>query len=216
MSAASASPASQLQRVLVWDAPVRVFHWLMVLSFAGAYLTSESETWRLWHVTLGYTMVGLVVFRLVWGVMGTRYARFGAFIRGPRAVRDYLRTMVSGQPDHHVGHNPVGALSILAVLMATLLIGASGWAIYNDYAGEWLAQVHELVANTMMAVVAVHVLGVIVSSRMHNENLARAMVTGHKMGRAEQGIRSAWWSVAAIMAISVAAFWWLQWHSVAL
>lgn len=78
MNATSASPAKPLpsQRILVWDAPVRVFHWLMVLSFAGAYLTAESERWRLAHVTLGYTMAGLVGLRLVWGLIGTRYARF--------------------------------------------------------------------------------------------------------------------------------------------
>ena len=77
----SATPASS-RKVLVWDAPVRVFHWLMVASFAGAYLTAESERWRLLHVTLGYTMAGLVAFRIVWGLVGTRHARFASFVRG--------------------------------------------------------------------------------------------------------------------------------------
>ena len=90
MNTTSASPADAPdrrgtagRRVLVWDAPVRVFHWLMVLSFAGAYLTAESERWRLLHVTLGYTMAGLVVFRMLWGLVGTRHARFASFVRGP-------------------------------------------------------------------------------------------------------------------------------------
>ena len=75
---------------------MRVFHWLIVLCFAGAYLTAEHESWRLVHVTLGYTMAGLVVFRLLWGVVGTRYARFSNFVRGPRAVTAYIRGMLGG------------------------------------------------------------------------------------------------------------------------
>jgi cytochrome b len=96
----ASAPATQ--EVLVLDAPVRVFHWLTVLCFVGAYITAESETWRLLHVTLGYTMAGLVAFRVVWGVGGTRYARFGSFVRGPRAVLAYVRSMLVGKPEHHV------------------------------------------------------------------------------------------------------------------
>ena len=214
MSATSASPAKQ--PVLVWDAPVRVFHWLMVLCFAGAYLTSESEVWRLVHVTLGYTMVGLVGFRLLWGMLGTRYARFAEFVQGPGAVLRYLRTLLRGQPAHHTGHNPVGALSILAVLVLTLAIGATGWAGYNELAGEWVSELHEGVANTMLLVIAMHVAGVVLSSRMHHENLARAMVTGHKSGAQQDAIRSAWWSLAAVLLAAVGGFWWLQWHNAAL
>lgn len=214
MNALSASPAKG--PILVWDAPVRVFHWLMVLCFAGAYLTSESEVWRLVHVTLGYTMVGLVVFRLLWGVMGTRHARFSAFVAGPRVVLQYLGAMLRGQPAHHTGHNPVGALSILAVLLLTLAIGVTGWAGYNELAGEWVSEVHEGVANTMLIVVGVHVAGVVLSSRMRHENLARAMVTGRKTGTPQDAIRSAWWSLAIVMLLAVGSFWWLQWHSVGL
>ena len=79
---ATAGPGSPARRVLVWDAPVRVFHWLMVASFAGAWLSAESERWRLLHVTLGYTLAGLVVFRVLWGLVGTRHARFASFVRG--------------------------------------------------------------------------------------------------------------------------------------
>lgn len=86
--------------IFVWDLPVRLFHWLMVFCFAGAYLTAESERWRLVHVTLGYTMVGLVVFRLVWGIVGTRYARFASFVREPKAVASYLRSLMRGKPEH--------------------------------------------------------------------------------------------------------------------
>ena len=212
MSAPSAFPAER--QVLVWDAPVRVFHWLMVLCFTGAYLTSESEIWRLVHVTLGYTMVGLVAFRMVWGILGTRYARFGEFVRSPYRVAHYLRGLAQGQPAHFLGHNPLGALSILAVLALALGIGASGWAGYNELAGEWVAELHEGIANTMLLVIGVHVAGVVLSSRMHKVNLARAMITGHKAGPVDEGIHSAWWSLAVLLLIAVGCFWWLQWRSV--
>ena len=216
MSATSASPAKPTGRVLIWDAPTRVFHWLMVLCFAGAYLTSESEVWRLVHVTLGYTMVGLIGFRLLWGVIGTRHARFAAFVRGPQAVAQYLRGLRGGQPEHHTGHNPVGALSILAILALTATIGITGFVNYNELAGEWVAELHELVANSMVLIVGVHVAGVVLSSRLHGENLARSMVTGYKQADLSEGIRSAWWSLAALMLAAVLGFWWLQWHSAAL
>lgn len=111
------------RKILVWDAPVRVFHWLMVLSFAGAYLSAESERWQLLHVTLGYTMAGLVVFRILWGLIGTQHARFSAFVHGPRTVVRYLGTLLRGRPEHYTGHNPAGALAIVALLMLTLRCG---------------------------------------------------------------------------------------------
>ena len=213
MSTMSASPVKNPTKILVWDAPVRIFHWLMVLSFAGAYLTAESESWRLVHVTLGYTMAGLVAFRLVWGLTGTRYARFAAFVRGPKAVARSLHALLRGQPEHATGHNPAGAIAIVAMLGLTAAIGATGWAAYNDISGEWVAELHELVANAMLLVVGIHVAGVVVASWLHKENLVRAMVTGRKLGSPEDGIRSAWRILAIVMLASVVGFWYLQWQS---
>jgi len=200
-------------RILVWDAPVRVFHWLMVLCFFGAYVTSESERWRLLHVTLGYTMVGLVGFRILWGLVGTRYARFASFVRGPKAVTRYVGAILQGRPEHHTGHNPAGALAIIALLGLALAVAASGWATYNELGGEWLEEAHEAVANLTLLLVGVHVLAVVLSSRLHRENLVDAMISGRKPGKPEEGIRSAWRSVAAVMLIAVLGFWWLQWQS---
>ncbi len=201
------------RRVLVWDAPVRVFHWLMVLSFAGAYVTAESERFRLLHVTLGYTLAGLVIFRLVWGLAGTRHARFSDFVRGPAAIWRYLRSLVGGRAEHHVGHNPAGALAIVLLLGLSLAVTASGFVLYNQLSGEWMEDVHEAAANLMLAVVLVHVAGVAVSSWLHRENLVGAMITGRKTARPEDGIRSAWRSVAAMMLVAVVGFWWLQWQA---
>lgn len=200
-------------RILVWDLPVRVFHWLMVLCFAGAYLTAESERWRLLHVTLGYTMAGLVVFRLLWGLFGTRHARFSSFVRGPRALARYVGSLLRGQPEHFTGHNPAGAIAIVALLALALAVTASGWATYNEIAGDWLEEAHEAAANTMLAIIGIHVAGVLVSSWMHKENLVRSMISGRKNGTAQDGIRSAWKTVGALMIVAVAGFWYLQWQS---
>jgi cytochrome b len=199
-------------RVLVWDAPVRVFHWLMVLSFAGAYLTAESERWRLAHVTLGYTLAGLVAFRILWGLVGTRHARFASFVRGPAAVARYLGSLLRGRPEHHSGHNPAGALAIVALVSLALAVSASGWATYQDIGGHWLEEAHEAAASLMLAVVGVHVAGVVVGSWLHRENLVRSMVTGRKAASPQDAIRSAWRSVAAMMVVAVIGFWGLQWQ----
>ena len=217
MSTMSASPAesparaSGHERTLVWDAPVRVFHWLMVASFAGAWLTAESERWRLVHVTLGYTVAALVAFRIVWGFVGTRHARFAAFVRGPSAVARYLGALLRGAPERHAGHNPAGALAIVALLVLAALVTGSGWATDAGIAGDALGEVHEALASTMLALVAVHVAAVIVTSVLHRENLVAAMIHGRKRGAAGAGIRRPWRSVAAALVAGVLGLWWTQW-----
>lgn len=204
--------AAATGKVLVWDAPVRVFHWLLALSFAGAYITAESDSWRLLHVTLGYTVAGLVCFRILWGLVGTRHARFANFVRGPRAVARYLSAMLRGKPEHYTGHNPAGALAIVALLGLALAVGLSGWATYTERGGKWLEEAHEVVANLMLAVVAIHIVGVLVASRLHRENLVRAMFTGRKAGAPREAIGKAWAGIAALILAGVLAFWWYQWH----
>lgn len=205
--------ATTKTKILVWDAPVRVFHWLLVLSFAGAYLTAESERWRLVHVSLGYTMGGLVAFRILWGLLGTRYARFGSFVRGPSALMRYVRAVFAGRPEHHVGHNPAGAVAILLLLLLSIATVATGWAIYNDVGGKLLEELHEGAANFMLAVVGVHVVGVVLASWLHRENLVRSMVTGKKEGAPDEGIRRPWRPLALVLLVAVLGFWWLQWQS---
>ena len=199
-------------KILVWDAPVRVFHWLLVLSFAGAYLTADSERWRLVHVSLGYTMGGLVAFRILWGLMGTRYARFGSFVRGPGAVMRYGRALLAGRPEHHVGHNPAGAVAIVLLLLLSMALVGTGWALYNDVGPAWLGGLHDVAANIMLVVAGVHVVGVALASWLHRENLVRSMVTGKKEGTPNEGIRNAWRPVAVLIVLAVLGFWWLQWY----
>lgn len=199
--------------VLVWDAPVRVCHWLMVLCFTGAYLTAEHERWRLVHVTLGYTMAGLVAFRLVWGLVGTRHARFASFVRGPAAVARHARSLLAGRPEPGIGHNPLGALAIIALLGLTLAVTAAGWATFHELGGHWVEEFHEAAANLLLAMVGLHVAGVVLESWLQHESLVAAMITGRKRGSPEEGVRRAWHSLAVLMVVAVLGFWWLQWHS---
>jgi cytochrome b len=204
---------SNLRGVPVWDAPVRMFHWLLVASFAGAWLTAESDRWEWLHATLGYTMAALVGFRIVWGLVGTRHARFAAFVRGPGAAGRYLAALLRGRPEQHSGHNPAGALAILALLGLIGVTAASGVATYNDLGGEWLEELHEGAANTLLALVLVHLIGVVVGSLSHSENLVRAMITGRKRAPPSERIGSPRRAIAALMLVMTLGFWALQWYS---
>lgn len=194
-------------RILVWDLPTRWFHWLLAASFAGAWLTAESERYRDLHVMLGYTLLGLIAFRLVWGFVGTRYARFADFAHSPAKIARYAKSLLSGKPEHYPGHNPAGAMVIFLLLALGIAAGVSGWMAYNELGGEWLEEGHEFFANLMLAVVFVHIAGVIVSSWLHRENLARAMVTGYKQGEAGEGIRKKRGIAALLLLAALAGFW---------
>ncbi len=199
-----------MQKILVWDWPVRLGHWLMVGGFTLAWLTGDSETFRLVHVIAGATVLGVATFRLPWGFIGSRYARFVDFVRGPAAVKDYVLSLLRLQPAHHVGHNPAGGWAIALLLGLGILTSLAGWAIYNDIGGHWLEEVHEALAATMLTVVIVHVAGVISGSLLHGENLVRSMVNGHKQGTPDAAIRSARPLAAALLLAWVAvAGWWI-------
>ncbi len=193
--------------ILVWDLPVRVFHWLLAVSFVGAFLTAESERVRDIHVVLGYTVLGLLAFRLLWGFLGTRHARWSSFAYGPRAVLAYLRSLLSRHPNHYVGHNPAGSWVIYLLLVLGLASGISGYAVYGDMGGEWVESLHEGAANAMLALVLVHVAGVVVSSLIHRENLVAAMLTGRKSGSPSDAIGRTRWVTAVALAAGVAVLW---------
>lgn len=199
-----------MQKILVWDWPVRIGHWLLAGAFILAWLTSESETWRLVHALAGGTAMGVIVFRLVWGFAGTRHARFASFVRGPSAVIDYVVGLLTRKEEEYAGHNAAGGWVIVALLLLGILTGASGWLTYQELGGKVAEELHEGLASTMLAIVLVHVAGVVVSSLAHRENLVRAMLTGRKQGRVEEAISSARPLVAVAMLVWVAACaWWL-------
>ena len=166
--------------VKVWDIPTRLFHWSLASAFTIAFVTSESERLQNIHTTAGYTVLGLIAFRLLWGVVGNPYARFSNFVRGPAAIMSYLRSLLGSHPEHHIGHNPAGAVAIVLLLVLGVATGLSGWANYSEIGGHAMEEVHEFCANAMMAVVVMHLAGVAVSSLLHKENLVRAMISGRK------------------------------------
>ena len=172
--------ATMTTRVFVWDAAVRAGHWLLAAAFAGAFLTAETERLRLLHVRLGLALVGLVLFRIVWGFVGSRHARFSDFVTGPGPVLRYLKAAFSRQPEHHLGHNPAGAAAIVGLLALGLTTGASGWMAYDDIGPAWIGELHGASACAMLTLVGVHVAGVVLASVRHRENLIGAMVTGWK------------------------------------
>ena len=199
-----------MQKIIVWDWPVRLGHWLMVGGFIVAWLTSESETFRLLHVISGATVLAVATFRLPWGFIGSRYARFVDFVRGPGAVKDYAAGLLKLEPAHHVGHNPAGGWAIVLLLGLGILTGLSGWANYNEIGGDFLEELHEGLAVTMLTVVFIHIAGVLSGSLMHGENLVRAMLNGRKLGMPGEAIRSARPLAGAVLLAWVAiAGWWI-------
>lgn len=196
-----------LQRILVWDVPTRVFHWSLALSFAGAYVTADSERYRDVHLALGYVFLGLIAFRLLWGVLGTTYARFGNFWFSLSQVKTYVSSLLRKQPQHYLGHNPAGAIAIFMLLGLGLLLGFSGLGLDLEWGDEDLwEELHEIAANLMLLVVLVHIAGVIVSSHLHRENLARAMLTGYKQGEASAAIRQPYGWLGLILLVAVVGF----------
>lgn len=199
-----------MPKILAWDWPVRIGHWLMVVGFILAWLTAESESLRLVHAVAGATVLAAATFRALWGIVGSRTARFSDFVRGPAAVRDYLLGLLRLQPAHFTGHNPAGGWAIVLLLGFAVLAGASGWAIYNDLGGHWLEELHEGFASAMLAVVVVHIVGVVSGSVLHGENLVRAMINGYKNGRGDEAIASARPLAAVALLVWIAgAVWWL-------
>jgi cytochrome b len=170
---------STVKLVPVWDIAVRLFHWSLVLCVTAAWLLTDN---RDVHEFLGYTAAGLVAFRLVWGVIGTRYARFTSFVTGPRRVLGYLRDMVRGREERYLGHNPAGAAMIIALIFTILALGVTGYMMgMTRYFGQdWVEDVHEFFANFLLVLVALHIGGVLIASLRHRENLVRSMVTGLK------------------------------------
>jgi cytochrome b len=194
-------------RVLVWDVPTRVFHWLLVVSFAGAFLTAESERYRDIHVVLGYTLLGLIAFRLAWGFIGSRYAQFRSFLFRPGVIIAYIASLLRAKPAHYVGHNPAGSVSVYLLLGLGIAVGITGVAIFQDLGGDVLEELHEAVAFGMLTVVVLHLVGVLASSLMHRENLVRSMITGLKRAKPGDGIHRAHFLLGVIMLGVVIAFW---------
>lgn len=166
--------------VRVWDPLVRIFHWSLVALFAFAFVTADE--WDSAHETAGYVIAGLVVVRIIWGLFGSRHARFSNFVRGPSTVARFLSDSVSLKAKRHLGHNPAGGAMVLALLLSIGVIAITGFMITTDafWGVEWVEDAHELVVYGTLGLIALHVGGVIFASFEHRENLVRSMLTGRK------------------------------------
>ena len=179
-----------MKEIRLWDRPTRLFHWLLAASVGLAYVTGENGGNALvLHGRLGFFIIGLVSFRILWGLIGSTYARFTQFVRGPAAIRAYL----AGQW-HGVGHNPLGALSVLGLLALVSMQVATGLFAWNDdigYAGPFHALVseatgqiatmlHHKIVKVLLLLVGVHVGAIFFYAHVKKENLLRPMIHGRK------------------------------------
>ncbi len=166
--------------VRVWDPFVRLFHWSQVALIGAAWLTDDGPKWL--HENAGYLLAALVAARLVWGIVGSRHARFSDFVRGPRAVARYLDDLSHGRERRHLGHNPAGGAMIVALLTAVAATILTGWLQTTDmfWGSTAMEKTHEAAAILVLVLAAIHVAGVVFESLRHHENLMGAMIHGRK------------------------------------
>ena len=166
--------------VKVWDPLIRVFHWSLVLSFAVAWLSADE--WDDLHIWAGYAAAALVALRVLWGLLGPRYARFQWFVRSPATVLSYLSDLLHGREKRYLGHNPAGGAMIVAMILVLIGVSLTGWMYTIDafWGVEWVEDAHEILANLLLALVGFHIVGVVVTGLRHHENLVWAMITGRK------------------------------------
>ncbi|MFV2005466.1 MAG: cytochrome b/b6 domain-containing protein [Gammaproteobacteria bacterium] len=205
---------TKTREIRVWDPLVRIFHWSLVLAFTVAYFTGDDESDL--HIYSGYIVAGLITFRVLWGLIGTRYARFSDFVYSPRTILDYIKSLPSGAPKQYTGHNPAGGAMIIALLVSLVVVTYSGLKVYaieegagplalqateigfikpayaddddeheygeheEDEEEEFWEEVHEASANFVLFLVILHVAGVFIGGRLHDENLVKTMITGNK------------------------------------
>jgi cytochrome b len=179
--------------VVVWDAPIRVFHWLIVALVAAAYATWRLN-WMVWHGRVGDAVLALLLFRLLWGFFGGETARFSRFLTSPRVAVQHLKHLLRREPDHQLGHNPAGGWMVLLLLALLLVETLTGLYIADDIADEgpltelvpaWAANViessHAIVWYALLAAIALHVLAIAGFATIKGQNLLRPMITGTKV-----------------------------------
>ena len=198
------------QWVKVWDPLVRAGHWLLVAGFFIAWITDDDL--ELLHTWAGYLVGGIVAWRLVWGLIGTRHARFTDFVFSPATVMRYAKSMFTRHPIHYLGHNPLGGYMVLALLLMLSLTTWTGLELYasegkgplatdshaltqafanggdrkkriNDAGEELWEELHEVCANLTMILIVFHIAGVLLSSLIHRENLIAGMISGYKRAK---------------------------------
>ncbi len=213
----------------VWDLPVRAFHWLLVLGILASWLTGDVfDSYLNWHLIIGEVLMGLVLFRLVWGVIGSESARFSHFVKGPAAIKAYLGSFKSdGKGAIWLGHNPLGALSVVAMLISLMVqVGTGLFAAADDYINYGplnkfvsddmsgvLTEIHEVNFNILLALIILHVAAIAYYRVFKRENLVTPMVTGERCldeGQAptnRPGFFAGWGRFVVAVAIAAGVVW---------
>lgn len=196
-----------MSRTLIWDLPIRLFHWLFAAGFVAAaviaLLLGEHSPLFPYHAIIGLVLSAMVVLRIVWGLIGPRWARFGSFVFGPRETAAYMLSTMTGRGKRYIGHNPGSALAIFAMLALVLGLAVTGFIMARGNEGP--KELHELMSYAMCAVVIVHILGVALHTLRHKENLTLSMIRGTKDAPAADGIASARPLAAAVFVALVGA-----------
>ena len=203
----------------VVDVPTRVFHWLFAFCFLGAYITAESESFRKIHVTMGYTMAGLLVFRIVWGIVGPKHVRLSLMFRKLAGLSDWLKSF---QKIRHLslrdlspitsikwrqGQNLLMAVAVMALLVMVIPVTLTGYASYNDWGFRWLQKIHESLGEFYLFIVLSHLGLIVILSLLHLKNIALPMITGLTTGPGPDLIRRDHKWVAYLLICMVLAWW---------
>ncbi len=203
-----------MQMRKVTDSATRMFHWLFAFCFLGAYVTAESETFRLIHVTLGYTMAGLLVFRILWGLFGPKYARLGAMFRKLSLAPEWGRALLSVRSPGALwnvnwkqGQNLLMSFAVVCLLIMVIPITLTGYATYNDWGFRWLQKIHESIGEFYLFIVFAHLAMILLISLLRRKNQALPMITGKVAGPGPDLIRSEYYWVSALLAIAVICWW---------
>jgi cytochrome b len=177
---------------LIWDVPTRLFHWLLVVLIALQYATAEFHFLDMdWHFRFGYATLALILFRLLWGVFGSQTSRFSEFLRGPSAVIDHARALFSTNPHVSIGHNPLGGWSVVVLLLCVTIQAITGPFAsdgidtdgpfvdrVSSAASHWCTRIHDWNQNVLLALIALHVLAIVLYRVLRNADLLSAMITG--------------------------------------
>jgi cytochrome b len=217
-----------IERRLVWDLPLRAFHWLFAASILASWATAKAGfTWMQWHIRLGYWMMGLIIFRVVWGVIGPRHARFTSFLKGPGAVWRYVRGFTGlGEAVESVGHNPLGGLMVILMLLLVAFQTGTGLFTTDDISwsgpfnaavsgstGHLLTSLHHLNFNFIWAAIALHVGAIAYYAFIKRQNLVPAMLHGWKPAEAvpagEAITSSQLWKALIVMIVAAGLVYWI-------
>lgn len=221
--------AKPAKHSLIWDLPVRLFHWTLVVAIIAAFVTNWlGVAYFRYHVWCGYAVIVLVVFRLAWGLVGTRHARFWNFVRGPRATFGYVRDLLTGRARNFAGHNPLGALMVMLLLLALLVQSLSGlfandeilnvgplYAYVSNELSLRLTSLHRQLFYWLAGAAGIHVLAVLAHYLFKRENLVTAMITGRKFrapSDTDEGIGAGrdWLALVLVVVIAAGLAWIVQ------